>query len=191
MWVANAATVSPSADTADARVQLHAGQSLRISIARWRRRRPPAILRAIFPDTGRFVVHDALPGVAADGRRGRRQSPRLARDPRLPRSSSSSFGRRAYGGGPVPAPFPARQTFEASAAVARRHGLVPARVGFAQQNPDAIDAGVFHNDVIAVGHRDVLFCHERAFVDVEGVMRSESERLRHIAFVGFRTRGYS
>ena len=28
-----------------------------------------------------------------------------------------------------------------------------------------IDAGVFHNDVIAVGNRTTLFCHQRAFLD--------------------------
>ncbi len=33
--------------------------------------------------------------------------------------------------------------------------------------------------------------HGLDIVDVAGVMRSESERLRHIAFLGFRTRGYS
>jgi succinylarginine dihydrolase len=36
---------------------------------------------------------------------------------------------------------------------------------FAQQNADAIDAGVFHNDVIAVGNGNMLFCHELAFED--------------------------
>ena len=34
---------------------------------------------------------------------------------------------------------------------------------FAQQNPDVIDQGVFHNDVIAVSNRQVLFCHQQAF----------------------------
>ena len=62
------------------------------------------------------------------------------------------YGRAAFdesAGGPRQ--FPARQTREASEAIARRHGLDPARTVFAQQHPDAIDAGVFHNDVIAVG----------------------------------------
>jgi len=40
----------------------------------------------------------------------------------------------------------------------------------AQQSPTAIDAGVFHNDVIAVGSRNVLFCHEQAFVDQPAVL---------------------
>ncbi|MEO8508577.1 MAG: N-succinylarginine dihydrolase, partial [Betaproteobacteria bacterium] len=66
--------------------------------------------------------------------------------------------------------FPARQTREAALAIARRHGLANATTVFAQQNPEAIDAGVFHNDVIAVGHGSVLFCHERAFLDQHAVL---------------------
>jgi succinylarginine dihydrolase len=30
-----------------------------------------------------------------------------------------------------------------------------------------IDQGVFHNDVIAVSNRQVLFCHEQAFAHQE------------------------
>jgi succinylarginine dihydrolase len=80
------------------------------------------------------------------------------------------YGRRGYGRGPAPVRFPARQTLEASAAIARGHGLTPSHTVFAQQNPVAIDAGVFHNDVIAVGHRHVLFCHERAWLDAHAVL---------------------
>jgi succinylarginine dihydrolase len=67
---------------------------------------------------------------------------------------------------PAPKKFPARQTLEASQAVARLHGLDGSRgiAVFAQQNPDVIDAGVFHNDVIAVGNGPVLFHHQEAFL---------------------------
>jgi succinylarginine dihydrolase len=34
---------------------------------------------------------------------------------------------------------------------------------FARQNPAAIDAGVFHNDVISVGNENVFFYHSLAF----------------------------
>lgn len=34
-----------------------------------------------------------------------------------------------------------------------------------QQNPDVIDQGVFHNDVIAVGNANVLLCHQQAFLN--------------------------
>ena len=40
---------------------------------------------------------------------------------------------------------------------------------FARQNPEAIDQGVFHNDVIAVGNQDLLFHHEMAFADTQSV----------------------
>ena len=58
-----------------------------------------------------------------------------------------------------PKKYPARQTLPASQAIARSHGLNPDKVVFARQNPDAIDQGVFHNDVIAVGNQDLLFHH--------------------------------
>ncbi len=79
------------------------------------------------------------------------------------------YGREAFGWGAeesvAPKRFPARQTLEASQAVARQHGLGESQTVFAQQHPDAIDAGVFHNDVIAVGNGPVLLYHEMAFLD--------------------------
>ena len=177
MWVANAATVSPSPDTADGRVHVtpanlasHFHRALEAPTT-------TAILRAIFADAERFVVHDALPSSPQTGDEGAANHTRLATDPAGAAVEFFVHGRRAYGSGPVPAHFPARQTFEASAAIARRHELDPARVVFAQQNPQAIDAGVFHNDVIAVGHRDVLLCHERAFVDTYAVLADLAQRV--------------
>jgi succinylarginine dihydrolase len=61
--------------------------------------------------------------------------------------------------------FPARQTLEACRALARRHGLDAKRTIFARQAVEAIDAGAFHNDVVAVAHEQVLFHHEHAFAD--------------------------
>ena len=78
---------------------------------------------------------------------------------------------------PSPKKFPARQTLEASQAVARLHGLDAKRIVFAQQNPEVIDAGVFHNDVIAVGNGNVLFCHELAFLDQQNVLAEIAEKL--------------
>ncbi|MFX2379607.1 N-succinylarginine dihydrolase, partial [Acinetobacter baumannii] len=51
---------------------------------------------------------------------------------------------------------------------------------FAQQGPQAIDRGVFHNDVIAVSNRHVLFHHQQAFVDqatVLATLRAKSDSL--------------
>jgi succinylarginine dihydrolase len=66
--------------------------------------------------------------------------------------------------------FPARQHVEASKAIARLHGLDPERTIFAQQSEEAIAAGAFHNDVVAVANERVLFAHELAFEDRDGVI---------------------
>ncbi|MCG6508094.1 N-succinylarginine dihydrolase, partial [Vibrio parahaemolyticus] len=74
------------------------------------------------------------------------------------------YGRQAFGGQVEPQKFPARQTREASEAVARLHQLDESQTVFLQQNPDVIDKGVFHNDVIAVSNGPVLFHHQEAFI---------------------------
>ncbi|MDH3843385.1 MAG: N-succinylarginine dihydrolase, partial [Myxococcales bacterium] len=71
--------------------------------------------------------------------------------------------------------YPARQTLEASQAVGRLHELDEKRTVFAQQEPSAIDAGAFHNDVIAVGNQNVLFFHANAFHDPMGTKRKLRE----------------
>jgi succinylarginine dihydrolase len=174
MWVANAATVSPSADTADGRVHFtpanlvsHFHRSLEAPTT-------TAILRAIFSDASRFVVHDPLPAAPQFGDEGAANHTRFASAAEGPGVEFFVYGRRGSfghtGGGIAPSRFPARQTHESFAAVARRHGLDPARTVFAQQNPAAIDAGVFHNDVISVGQDSMLFCHERAYLDQHAVL---------------------
>jgi succinylarginine dihydrolase len=91
------------------------------------------------------------------------------------------YGRTEFdASAPAPKKFPARQTLEASQAVARLHGLSPERTVYIQQNPDVIDQGVFHNDVIAVGNANALFYHEQAFADEAGAL----DQLRRAAGVG-------
>lgn len=61
--------------------------------------------------------------------------------------------------------FPARQAEQAARAIARRHRLRAKQTWFCQQAPLAIDQGVFHNDVIAVGNLNLLLCHSKAYLD--------------------------
>ncbi|MGJ3626008.1 N-succinylarginine dihydrolase [Sphingomonas sp. MMS24-JH45] len=65
-------------------------------------------------------------------------------------------------------PLPPRQHRDASAAIARAHGLDPARTLFVRQSDAAIAAGAFHNDVVAVANERVLLAHEQAFADRDG-----------------------
>ena len=129
------------------------------------------MLRAIFAEQTRFVVHDPLPMAPQFGDEGAANHTRLAAAADAPGVEFFVYGRAAYAAATEgPRHFPARQTREACEAIARRHGLDPARTMLAQQHPEAIDAGVFHNDVIAVGHGSVLFCHECAYVEQAGVL---------------------
>jgi succinylarginine dihydrolase len=165
MWTANAATVSPSADTADQRVHFtpaNLASKLHRAIEHGETRRS---LSAIFADEARFKIHHALPGTPALGDEGAANHTRFCSEYGAKGVEFFVYGRSEYGQGPQPQRFPARQTLEASRAVARLHGLSDDATVFAQQLPDVIDAGVFHNDVIAVGNRTTLFCHQRAFLD--------------------------
>jgi len=171
MWAANAATVSPSADTADHRVHFTPANLVSHFHRALEAPTTTRVLRAIFADERRFAVHEPLAASAQFGDEGAANHTRLASDPEKPGIELFVYGRVGFDTAAAsPLRFPARQTREASEAVARRHGLDAARTLFAQQSPSAIDAGVFHNDVIAVGHDAVLFCHQRAFVDQEAVL---------------------
>ncbi|MBI3148783.1 MAG: N-succinylarginine dihydrolase [Betaproteobacteria bacterium] len=176
MWTANAATVSPSADCADGRLHLSAAN---LNNKLHRALEHPAtsrVLRLIFADQTRFAVHEALPGTPALGDEGAANHTRLCAAHGAQGVEFFVFGRSEFDAGmPAPRRYPARQTLEASRAVARRHGLSPARTVFAQQNPEVIDQGVFHNDVIAVGSGELLFYHQDAFRDEARVLTELTE----------------
>jgi len=166
MWTANAATVSPSADTADGRVHFTVANLNNKLHRSYEHLQTARTLRAIFADARHFAVHDALPQTGAFGDEGAANHTRLCAAHGEPGVEMFVYGRTEFDpGAPQPRRFPARQTLEASAAVARLHGLDPGRTLFVQQEPDTIDAGVFHNDVIAVGNANVLFYHQHAFAE--------------------------
>lgn len=176
MWTANAATVSPSADSADGKLhftvanlnnKLHRAQEAPVT---------SAILRATFADERFFCHHDALPQQSDFGDEGAANHNRLCQAYNQQGLQLFVYGRRAFGGGPAPARYPARQTLEASQAVARLHRLRPEYTIYAQQNPAAIDSGVFHNDVIAVSNRNVLFHHQHAFLHQQALLAELREK---------------
>ncbi|WP_404364978.1 N-succinylarginine dihydrolase [Marinobacter sp.] len=179
MWTANAATVSPSADTRDRRVHFtpaNLSAKFHRSIEHLVTGRA---LKSIFADEACFAHHPALPPVSQFGDEGAANHTRLCAAYGEPGVELFVYGQIAMDeSAPAPRRFPARQTLEASQAIARLHGLSDARAVFAQQNPDAIDAGVFHNDVIAVGNGNVLFYHEKAFLDEDRVLADVRSRLR-------------
>ncbi|MEO6256902.1 MAG: N-succinylarginine dihydrolase, partial [Sphingomicrobium sp.] len=154
MWSANAATVSPAPDSADQRTHLTVAN---LRTMPHRSHEWPATLAQLqlaFADPRHFLVHAPVP--PAFGDEGAANHMRLA-----PAHGEPGIEIFVYGvsGGA----FPARQHLEASKAIARLHRLDPARTLFAEQSEQAIAAGAFHNDVVAVANGPLLFAHEKAF----------------------------
>ena len=170
MWAANAATVSPAPDTADGRCHLSVANL--VTMPHRSHEWPETLrqLRLAFADPA-FVVHGPVPPPFGD--EGAANHMRLCPHHGAPGVEVFVYGES---GGP----FPARQHREASAAVARRHGVTPLLV---QQSPEAIAAGAFHNDVVAVANEPVLFAHEQAFADKERFHADLRARLPEVEIV--------
>ncbi|ARU16638.1 N-succinylarginine dihydrolase [Croceicoccus marinus] len=168
MWTANAATVSPAPDTEDGRCHLTVANLVTMPhrSIEW----PDTLrqLRTIFADSAHFAVHGPVPPTFGD--EGAANHMRMGVSHGEPGIEIFIYGRP---GGR----FPARQHEQAFRAIARRHGLDHARCIFAEQAPAAIEAGAFHNDVVAVANENVLFCHEQAFADRDALFAAIREKL--------------
>ncbi len=156
MWAANAATVSPAPDTSDGRCHLTVANLVTMPHRSHEWTGTLSQLKLAFADSTAFAVH--APVLAPFGDEGAANHMRLA--PAHGEAGIEIFVYGKSGGG-----FPARQHLEASKAVARLHGLTPARTLFIEQNPRAIGGGAFHNDVVAVANERVLFVHGSAFAE--------------------------
>jgi succinylarginine dihydrolase len=166
MWAANAATVSPASDCADGKCHLTVANLKSMPHRSHEWPETLAQLQVAFANPA-FAVHAPIP--VAFGDEGAANHMRLANGYGTPGVEIFVYG--VSGGA-----FPARQNIEASKAIARLHKLDPERTIFAEQSEDAIAAGAFHNDVVAVANQRVLFAHEKAFADRDRVV-SECERL--------------
>ena len=160
MWAANAATVSPSPDTADGKCHLTVANLKTMPHRSHEWTATLAQLELAFGHDA-FAVHGPVP--TAFGDEGAANHMRLA-------PSHGEAGIEVFVYGVSGGPFPARQHVEASKAIARLHRLDPARTIFAAQSEEAIAAGAFHNDVVAVANGLVLFAHEKAFVDRDALV---------------------
>jgi succinylarginine dihydrolase len=160
MWAANAATVSPAPDAVDGRCHLTVANLMTMPHRSHEWTGTLAQLQLAFADPAHFAVHGPIPPPFGD--EGAANHMRLC-------ASHDAPGVEVFVYGVAGGPFPARQHCEASEAVARAHRLDPARTIFVQQSPEAIAAGAFHNDVVAVANERVLFVHEQAFADPASV----------------------
>jgi len=175
MWTANAASVSPAPDTHDGRCHLSVANLSTMLHRSIEAEQTLRQLRLMFPDQARFAVHEALPPKPGD--EGAANMMRLC-------SRHGDAGLEIFVFGvSSDNRFPARQDRLAGEAIARRHGLSATGQLHVQQSRKAIDAGAFHNDVVAVANEHVLFAHETAFEHRDEVYRTIQERVPSVEII--------
>ena len=166
MWTANAATTCASIDSSTGKVHFTAANLANKFHRAIEHPTTTRLLKGMFPGDA-FVHHAALPSSGTTGDEGAANHTRFFAKEDEPGFHFFVYGIAALqdGKGPKPEKFPARHSLESSEAIARRHGLSPSHCFFAQQNPLVIDAGAFHNDVVSVGNKNVIFYHELSFLE--------------------------
>ena len=175
MWVANAATVTPGIDAAAGKLHITPANLFTNLHRRIEAEDTARTLAAIFRGVPDCVVHEPLSAASGQRDEGAANHMRFA-----PHHSSPGLNVFVYGANDSANDSKwARQTLSASQAVAAQHRLPERATGFLRQNRDAIDAGVFHNDVIAVSNENLLLVHERAYVggiaDIELIAQAYQE----------------
>ncbi len=177
MWTANACTVSPSADSYNGKVHFTAANLNSMFHRSIEHETTSKLLQAMFDDARFFEHHRALPSGSHFGDEGAANHNRFAHTYAEKGVQLFVFGRYAFRENKyATTKFPTRQTFEASQAIARLHGLDQSKVVYAQQNPKIVDAGAFHNDVVSVSNLNTFFMHEEAFVDSAAMQKELSDK---------------
>lgn len=172
MWTANAATVSASIDCHDNHVHFTAANLISNLHRHQEADFSSQLLRTIFSNEHFFTHHPVLPKTIATADEGAANHSRLCQTHGQAGINLFVYGKQALSSTahhPLPKRFPARQALEACEAIARNHQLNASDVLFACQHPNAIDHGVFHNDVIAVANENVLLIHEEALLDQQKI----------------------
>lgn len=175
MWRANAATVLAAPDTADGRVHLVTANLAGMLHRSFEGPETHELLRRVFRDESRFAVHGPLPSARHFGDEGAANHMRLA-------GSHGAAGINVFVHGESRGGrFPERQSRRASEAAARLAGLADPL--YALQDARAVQAGAFHNDVVAVANETVLLTHSEAFEDAQGLYAALHGRLPDLHLV--------
>ncbi len=127
MWAANAATVTPSSDTEDGKVHFTVANLMTNAHRAVEAPATARCLRTIFSNEDHFVVHDALPSLPIFADEGAANHNRLCGhygDTGIGMFVYGVAGSSAKKGTASAEKFPARQSLQASRAVARQHGVL-------------------------------------------------------------------
>ena len=163
MWTANAATITPSCDAGDGKLHLTPSNMTshfhRIIESDFSQK----VLRMIFHNPELYCVHNHLCPQDMFGDEGAANHMLCSPNHGIIGTHVFAYG-ESHKSRTKPAVYPARQKRMASEAIARSHGIPAARAVYLQQEPTAIDQGVFHNDVIAMNTTRRMIVHAEAFI---------------------------
>lgn len=168
MWTANMATITPSSDALDKKVHITPANLSAMLHRSIENQFSSELLQRIFPEGEFFSHHTAAPPVFGDEG--------AANHMRFGKVGQAGVNVFVHGcsaldsSTKVDSRFPLRQSHESQVIISRNHQLPLESVEFFQQNHSAINAGVFHNDVIAINHRLLLICHKHAYEDQKAVL---------------------
>lgn len=177
MWTANAATVIAESDTSDGRVHLVTANLAAMPHRAIEAEDTERLLRRVFADHHMFAVHAPLPLGGHFGDEGAANHMRLSRSHGEPGVNVFVHGEHRAGR------FPERQSRRASQAVARVAGIPAERTLFVRQGGGAVQAGAFHNDVVAVANETVLLAHPEAFEDRDGFFEAVRSRVPAVQII--------
>ncbi len=173
MWMANAATVTPSIDSVEHRVHITPANLITHFHRAIETEFNIKLFKTIFSNEKHFKIHEPVFPHVDFADEGAANHNRLCQQYGDPGVHLFVYGKGGFPEkGVLPQRNPARQSLLASEAISRSHQLSKNKILFAKQNPDAVDQGVFHNDVISVANQNVFLYHELAFADQSGTLQS-------------------
>lgn len=164
MWTANAATVIAGPDSGDGRVHLVTANLSTMLHRAIEAEETHANLARIFRDPAAFAIHAPLAPARQLSDEGAANHMRLTGEHGARGLNIFVHGEERGGR------FPERQEKRAGEAVARIAGLGEGGAVHVRQSAEAISAGAFHNDVVAVANETVLLAHASAFDDRDGMV---------------------
>lgn len=172
MWAANAGTISAATETGDGRLHMTPANLRAMSHRALEAPQTYHLFQHLFADRNLFEVHSPLPNMPYLGDEGAANHTRFWSEKNKQGVDFFVYGHDDSGDDKLEKPqiYVARQAKLAQMMIARQHQLSGDKVLFAQQSPRMIDAGIFHNDVIATGQGNCLFYYQGAFADEPRVL---------------------
>lgn len=179
MWAANAATVSPKWDSRDQKTHITVANLSTMFHRSIEHEFAYSVFKKIF-SAEQFMVHEALLAHDLFSDEGAANHNRLSPTHGQKGLEIFVWGKESSQLLQKTRVFVARQSALANEALIRRHALDPKYALNIEQNPEAIDAGAFHNDVVAVSNENVFLCHEKAFSNQKKTLDLIQERYQKL-----------